>query len=237
MKKTLVVLSMIAGTVGVYGQGEIAWQDGQSGYDIAIISPNPANPSVEQTGQTSWDLPSGSATYGGGWIGGGAAPGGGVGATTTFMGVNYTQNANFEVGVYLDSSPSAVMSDITTGSPLATTGIESGGNAGLYGNGATLTATDPNSTSSAYVGIAAWYTGGGSVPSYAAAVAAHDPAGYVVSTSAAPVGAAPSPAGNLQGGYGLTSFSLATQAIPEPSTIALGIMGASALMLRLRRRS
>jgi len=59
----------------VYAQGLINWGDydygtTQPNFSISIISPNPAMAAIEQTGNTSWDLPPGSANYGGGWIGG-----------------------------------------------------------------------------------------------------------------------------------------------------------------------
>jgi len=228
----------MAGAVGAYAQGQLIWNDGQNNYDIAILSPNPATPTVEETGNTSFDSPSGNTQYGGGWIGGtSTAQGGGVQGTPSAGpgGFNYQNAANFEVGVYMASTKSALTTDILTGSPLATSPIQGGGNAGLYSTAA-LTVTDPNDASSAWVGIAAWYTGGAAgINSLATAFGAGDPTGYVESSSAVTIGAAPSPAGNLQGGDGLTTFSLTTS-VPEPSTIALGVIGASTLLMRLRRK-
>jgi len=227
----------MAGAVGAYAQGQLIWNDGQNNYDIAILSPNPATPTVEQTGNTSFDSPAGSATYGGGWIGGGTAPGGGVNATPTSGpgNINYQNAAMFEVGVYMSATQSGLTTAIKTGSPLATSPIQGGGNAGLYSTAA-LTVTDPNDPAAAFVGIAAWYTGGAAgINSYATAFGAGDPAGFVETSSLVTLGAAPSPAGNLQGGDGLTSFSLATT-VPEPSTIALGVIGASTFLMRLRRK-
>jgi len=228
------MVGTLAGAVAAYGQGQLVWSDGQNGYEIAILAPNPASPSVEQTGNSSYDTPAGTATYGGGWIGGtSTAPGNGVGATTTENGIDYTASGNFTVGLYMAGTAGGLTTAITSGAPVGTGTVESGGSAGLYSAGNGGSAVDPNDASSAWVGIAAWYNAGGTITSYEAAVAAGDPAGYVESTSAVPIGAAPSPAGNLQGGYGLTSFSLAT--VPEPSTIALGVVGACSLLLRRRK--
>jgi hypothetical protein len=72
-KKTLSIIPLLAGAVGAYAQGQINWSDyqtGQGGFEISIISPNPATPTVEQTGNTDEDLPAGSSVYGGGRIGG-----------------------------------------------------------------------------------------------------------------------------------------------------------------------
>ena len=80
MKKTLVAVGILAGTVGVYAQGQLDWVDPQRGFAIAIISPDLVNSSQEYTGNTIWDTRSAGTTYTGGWIGGTAvAPGGGVG--------------------------------------------------------------------------------------------------------------------------------------------------------------
>ena len=119
---------------GAYAQGQLYWIDGQRGFTVAILSPDPANSAVEDTGNTVYDVPSGSATYGGGWIGGAAAPGGGVGATPANgpAGYNYQLNNNFEVGLYVDTSQAALTADILTGTPLATAGILGGASAGLY---------------------------------------------------------------------------------------------------------
>jgi len=234
MKKTLVVVSILAGAAGAYAQGEIDWNNGQRGYLISIFSPNPADGLVEQTGNTIYDQPVGAATYGGGWIGGtsGAypAPANGPG------GVNYQLNGNFEVGLYLDTSVSALTTDILTGTPLATTAIQGGANAGQYTT-TLLTFTDPSigPGTNVFVGIAAWDTDGGAVNSLAAAAAANVanvPYGYIESTSFVTLGPAGSPAGLAR--IGLTSFSLVS--IPEPSTVALGVIGASLFLMRLRRR-
>ena len=80
------------------------------------------NPTQEFTGNTTWDSPAGSTTYTGGWIGGTAvAPGGGVGPTPANgpAGYDYQLNGNFEVGLYVDLSPTLVQNDILNGTPLA----------------------------------------------------------------------------------------------------------------------
>jgi hypothetical protein len=226
---------MLAGAAGAYAQGQLIWNDGQSGFDIAILSPNGLG-AAEESGNTMYDVPQGGASYSGGWIGGGASPGAGVGATPANLGgIDYQLNANFEVGIYMAASQTLLTSEILGTTPLATSGVQGGANAGLYST-ASLTVTDPHDASSAWVGIAAWYTGGSSsINSLASAVAAGYPTGYVESSGSVPIGAAPSPAGNLEGGDGLTSFSLGS-ATPEPSTIALGVIGASAFLMRLRRK-
>jgi len=239
MKKTLVIVSIVAGAVGAYAQGEITWSDDQAGYTIEILSPSTATPTVEQTGQTTYDTPSGTTAYTGGYIGGvstgGAAGNGpGIGGTPTSgaLGINYQNAASFEVGLYLDTSKAALTTDILTGSPLATSTLDGGANAGLYNTAIPTYLTAMPIGTPVWVGIAAWYSAGGN-STYAASVQGVGAQGYVEATSAVDLGGAPGQPAGLAG-LGLTSFSLATT--PEPSTIALGVIGASAFLMRLRRK-
>jgi len=236
MKKTLVTFSALLAAVGAYAQGNITWNDGQTSGTISIMSPNTATPTVQESGQTSFDSPSGGATYTGGWIGGGTSPGGGVGATPANGpgGLDYQTAGNFEVGLYLDTTLGALTTDITSGTPVAVSTMQGGADAGLWSTTVGLTATDANIApgTHVFVGLAAWYDGSGAA-SYSAATVK----GFVESTSTVSLGGGGPPAlptpglGNL----GLTSFSLAAS-VPEPSTIALGVIGASAFLLRLRRK-
>jgi len=239
MKKTLVAISVLAGITGAYGQGQLVWNDAQTSYAIAIMSPNPTSPQLEQSGQSFWDSPSGGNTYGGGWIGNtGAAPGHGIAATPSSFGtpaINFQTSGNFEVGLYLDTSLIALSADIASGTPIATTIMDTAvANAGLYQSTTTLLATDNTygGGTAVFVGIAAWYSGGGAT-SYAQAYATV-PSGYVESSSEVTLQVAPATINGLKN-LGLTSFSLA-EAVPEPSTIALGVIGASAFIMRLRRK-
>jgi len=92
----------------------------------------------------------------------------------------------------------------------------------------------------ATVQVYAWYNDGGTIGSYSAAVAAGQPAGFSSTANVASLGgqfsgAAPPPPGlpaALPGGMG----NIALTTVPEPSTIALGVMGASAFLMRLRKK-
>jgi hypothetical protein len=245
MKKTLMVASILAGagSLGVYAQGSLNWQDSQSGtYLIEILSPSTTTPSVETSGQTTFDEPAGATTYSGGYIGGsttgGAAGNGpGIGGTPTagYLGINYQNAGNFEVGLYVASTLAALNTSILSGTPVATSTLLGGNNAGLYNTAAPTYVSGSASGTAIWVGIAAWYSAGGA-SSYAAAETAKTVAGFVdSSTSVALGGGSSAPAG--LSGLGLTSFDLAGPvSIPEPSSIALGIMGASAFLMRLRRK-
>jgi len=233
MKKVIAAMVIFSGAVEAYAQGQLYWGDGQRNYLIAILSPNPADPALEQTGNTSMDTPAGSTTYGGGWIGGTATPpGGGVGPTPSsgVLGLNFQQNANFEVGLYLATSQAALTTDILTEAPLTTGTILGNANAGLYAPASSTYTTAFAVGTPVYVGIAAWDTINGAASSPYTANGDKDPYGYIESSSPVTLGPGGSPAGLAN--IGLTSFSLE---VPEPSTLALGVVGASIFLMRLRR--
>jgi len=92
--------------------------------------------------------------------------------------------------------------------------------------------------SSATVQIYAWYNGGGTITSYAAAVTAKVPTGFSAPGNVPSLGGGspPLPPSNIPNGMGNIVLSGGTTVTPEPSTIALGVMGASAFLLRLRKK-
>lgn len=96
---------------------------------------------------------------------------------------------------------------------------------------------------SATVQVYAWYNDGGTITSYSAAKTAGVPTGFSATANVAGLGG-PNPTGGptltpaALPGAALGNFSLSggTSTLPEPSTIALGVMGASAFLMRLRRK-
>jgi hypothetical protein len=242
MKKTLVIVSsLLVGAAGAYAQGSLNWQDSQSGtYLIEILSPDTASPTTEFTGQTSYDEPAGATAYTGGYIGGvnaggSAGNGPGVGATPTsgYLGINYENAGGFTMGLYIDTSLNALTGDIKNGTPAATTSLLGGANDGLYNTAAPTYVSGLAPGTTVYVGLAAWYSGSGAT-SYSTAVSDNTVEGYVESATPVALGGGSSAPAGLTG-LGLTSFSLAGTT-PEPSTIALGVIGASAFLMRLRRK-
>jgi hypothetical protein len=87
----------------------------------------------------------------------------------------------------------------------------------------------PNGTI-ATVQLFAWYNDGGTITSYATAMADGVPAGYSAPGNVS-LGAPPGPPASIPA---LGNFNVTTT--PEPSTIALGVIGASTFLLRLRRK-
>jgi hypothetical protein len=94
-------------------------------------------------------------------------------------------------------------------------------------------ATIPGITTTATLAIAAWDNESGAITSLAAAQAANDPWG-ISSTATTELGYDTVVPPFLPAG--LTDFSLGIATTPEPSTIALGVIGASAFFMRLRTR-
>jgi hypothetical protein len=235
MKKTLTIISLLAGATGIYAQGTINWSDYVAHqFSISVLSPS-STPTAETQGNTSFDTPAGSTAYPGSVYLGGTATG--SGPTGYFNGNNYT------VGLYLGTSQAAVATAVASGAPVATATFNTTlgqDNAGIWAtSGLTIADAAIAPGTSVYVELAAWYNGAGAT-SYATAFAAGSPVGEGdISTAEATLGgqgpSGPPATAPTLAGLGLTSFDLTTPT-PEPSTIALGVMGASALLFRRRNK-
>jgi len=256
MKKTLTLITLMAGAVGGYAQGTLAWGDyigsGGSQFTITVWSPNPSAPGVQQIGNSSTDASPnpGSTVYGGVPLGG----------STTGSGPTAYGNGNaWTIALYASTSSTTAVTP-TTGDEVVSSTFENMGGTGksnilestAYGGGpgyagawtanfgsfntTALPGTLTGTAGSAQVMLAAWYSGGG-ITSYAAAVGAvpagTSEIGMLVGLGGLNASGPPSTAPDLAG-IGITSFSLTS--VPEPSTIALGVIGASAFLMRLRRK-
>lgn len=249
----------MAGAVGGYAQGTLAWGDyigsGGSQFTITVWSPNPSTPGTQQIGNSSTDAsPSpGSTVYGGVPLGGAAT---GSGATAYGNGNAYT------IALYASTSSATAVTPTTADEVVSSTFenmggtgksniLEStafGGGPGYAGawtanfgseNTTALPGTLTGTAGSAQVMLAAWYSGSG-ITSYATAASTPgipygaSEIGILSGLGGLNSGGPPSTAPDLAG-LGITSFSLVTT-VPEPSTIALGVIGASAFLMRLRRK-
>jgi len=241
MKKTLIAVSIMAGAAGAYAQGEVNWADSQSGMSISILSPSVGTPTTEETGQTALDNPAGATVYTGGYIGGALTGNGtGIGPTPAVGGydsIDYQNAGNFTAGLYISTSAAGLTAAILTGAPAATAPLLGGFDAGLYSTTVSPYLSGLSIGTPVFVGIAAWYSGGGATSfatSYAESLAGDSVQGYVETDAPVALGGGTGVPASLAG-LGLTSFSLAG-AVPEPSTIALGVIGASTFLMRLRRK-
>jgi len=176
---------------------------------------------------------------------GGANLGGAAGATTGTYSSDLANGNDWSIALYGNAGsgddPSTLTECTVAGGGFAQTTLANGSpdkTAGTWYS--SVVAQVPNTTGAnqaATLQFYAWYNDGGTL-SYAQALAAGDPVGTSAVATLTDTGG-----NNLQGGpsitapnlpAGLTSFTVSPT--PEPSTIALGVMGASAFLLRLRRK-
>jgi len=232
MKQNLLIAaSLLCVTAGALAQGTIFFNDrvqsSSFGTVVApIFGPEPSDPSISKKGNpvSTWNgtsgpapIPAGNQTYGG-------AP---------LLGTGYT--AELWGGVSGTDTESTLR--LVASAPFRVTTSQS-----LYGFWAAPAASqvvpgvpsDPNVRG--VFQVRAWDNRGGTITSWAAALAAKTtvPSGssdlFVVPFQ---LGGLPSPtAPNLAG---LQSFNLFTT-VPEPSVIALGVLGAGCLFLLRRRK-
>jgi hypothetical protein len=119
---------------------------------------------------------------------------------------------------------------LTLGTTLAEAGTWAVGGTAAIVN---LPGTTGGAAGTATLQIYAWYNEGGAITSYPAALADGVPTGFsaVANITSLGGGSPPATAPGLPESLGNIAVS-----VPEPSTIALGVMGASALLMRLRRK-
>jgi hypothetical protein len=237
MKKTLLTSLLSLAAAGAFAQGTVIFNGRSVGTIVThIYSPQLSGPAV--SGNAANDTPAGGAVYSGQLLGGL-----GTGATSSS---DYSNGNLWTVQLYAapgtgDSASSLlpVSQYVTT---MRTTGTAS---AGFFNpvspavdNGIPNT---PANAPSATLALAAWYNGGGTITSLAQAIAAGVPEGESPTFNinqlgeAASAGPPPTTAQAAPFLTGLQSFSLNPSATPEPSTIALGVMGISAFLIRRRK--
>jgi len=219
MKKTITVMALLAGAVSGFSQGQIAMFDYGSSFAIQVFAPSTvASPIsvtyggytvLEEQGNTAGNDNPGSATYTGAPLGSG-----------------------YDVELLGGPQGTALGSLMPVSGSLITSWL-TGASAG-YWNAPTQVASIPGTTTTATVAIAAWAATGplGAATTLAAAQAD----GYAWGISA-PATTATLGFGSVTPPFlpaGLTSFSIAS--VPEPSTVALGVIGASSFLMRLRRK-
>jgi len=223
MKKSLPILvTLLAGAVGAYAQGTIEFDDyaphvPNDGFQITVWQPQGTG-TTPVFGNSSGDVPAGTQTYTGVPIGGGST---GSGPTGYGNGNNYSIELLYGVGANA-TSLSPVPGATATFSTAFAGSWDAGGGVFVTVPGVAYGATGTFQ-------LAAWYNGGGTL-TYAQAAAALDPAGLSNPANITLNG----PPGVPSTLNPITSFSLTS--VPEPSTIALGVIGASAFLMRLRRK-
>jgi hypothetical protein len=257
MKKTLIISALlVVGSLSAYSQGTVVFKDRATDVNIHIYAPQVATPGVETTGQANsangvtadiYDqtavngfagaqigvlVTGGSTVYTGGAIGNTKA-----GNATPAGAYNYNVGSDFTVELYgaagyntplanlaaLPQYTSQLSTSSTQGGTFATVSLSSDpGIPGTTGNEAT-------------VALYAWWNVGGTT--LAEDQAGAGPWGVSPLDNITALGGLGSPASTPEDVLGLQSFSLVapTAIVPEPSTIALAVMGASALLFRRRK--
>jgi hypothetical protein len=223
MKKTITAVALLAGSVTAFAQGQVAMNDYTgSPFSIEIFQASSVAASTvsvtyggytgfEQQGATVNDLP--------------------VAGSTTYTGAPLSTGYNIELLAGVGSGLTLSQLSEVSGSEYSAWFSGSGGG---YWNAGTANPTIPgvtSSTTAVTLAIAAW----SSTYSTLAAAEASGVSGVwgISPTASETIGYGTVLPPSLPSG--ITSFSLATT-VPEPSTIALGVIGASAFLMRLRRK-
>jgi hypothetical protein len=220
MKKTITILGLLAGAVSAYSQGQLQMYDYGGSFAIQVfnLSTGGSVPVtyggftvMEEQGNTSGNDNGGNATYSGAPLG-----------------------AGYDVELLAGPAGTALGSLVPAAGSLVTSWAPNGASSAGYWNAPTNLATVAGVTTTAQVAVAAWQATGplGAASTLAAAQAD----GYlwgISSSATTPVGFNSVTPPVLPAG--ITSFSIASST-PEPSTVALGVIGASAFLMRLRRK-
>jgi hypothetical protein len=216
MKKTLTgTLALLAGASVVYGQGNVSLGNygGQVvSYLYVGFKATPTSTPVELGGAstTTPTLSNFAAETGNGTTWTVALYGAvGTGVPSAMLSPLSGETATFEVGTSVDHTPGTWISTAVYAFPGTSSPNFTGVTLQLY----------------------AWYNDGGAIANYSQAVADGVPVGSS-STANLTLTFPPTPPAALPDALG--SFNV--MATPEPSTIALGVIGASTFLMRLRRK-
>src|SRR5262245_25451142 len=218
MKRNLLVGLLSVGIVAsAFSQGTVIFNNVNSaaGLRAPIYGPDPSNPNLSLQGNTSTGLPAGTQTY--------------AGALLT--GTGYSAQLWAASGA---------------GQPESSLVGAANGIAGFRAAGATAGFIQAPATAYALAGVAAdaaaatlqlrvWDNKGGTVNTWADAVAAGNGFGKSTLFNVSAIGGALNPPPLLNG---LTSFNITGSGtiVPEPSTFALAGLGAAALLIFRRRK-
>ena len=236
MKKTIAISALSLAAIGAFAQGQITFNNKVTGVVTHIYSPQLGSPSVETTGDGSNDTPAGTVVYTGTALGGFSGTG------------QYTGGARYAATIWAAAGQNQPDSSLNLYSQYNTTFRTSGGS----GSAGFVIAPPANTADAGITGTA----GAGNAATVEVRV--YDTVGLSVVpttfaqwTATVGVDHGQSLPINVTGLYdgntanipgtppnlvGLSSFSLIAGAVPEPSTIALGVMGAAAFLLRRRNK-
>jgi hypothetical protein len=237
MKKALTVMALLAGAASVYSQGQVSLVDYGSTTSIQVFNSQSV---AASTTSISYGGYNGQEEMGNSANPNLFAPG------TTSYAAGSALGTGYSIQLLAAAGTGDAISSLVANGPVVTTwytaagGDPTTGFNGLWLSGANATISGVGVGSGATVAIAAWNNEAGTVGSLGAAQAANaaapgsDPWGISATGNIASLGG---PGGGTPSSIpgSITGFSLVA-GVPEPSTIALGVIGASAFLMRLRRK-
>jgi hypothetical protein len=248
MKKLILIGLFAAMATGVYAQGTIIFSDRSLNVLVfSIYAPQASGASLQgnssgtEGANGTSDFPAGTTVYDAtSYLGG--ASGAGVGLTGPFAAGSpiYTQGNEFTAALYAAGSTSLLPASALSLVPQYEGTFRTAFNAGtgtFVANA--ISGTDPGIPNtpaySATVAVAAWYNDNGFITSLAQAQADNVPWGEstpVLLTGLGDLTAAPPV--NPPNLTGIQSFNVNT--VPEPGTIALGVVGVCGFLARRRKK-
>jgi len=221
MKKILLFTASLVIVTSAFAQGTVQFNNvvTASGLRFPIYDIEPGSPLTEKHGNTSTGLPAMSQTYGGALLQG-------TGFTVELWGIVNTGTSNTL------SRLAGTSFRTGTAAGFINTALLPGGSSLIGVPGAPIgTAATPSGTFQ----IRAWNNLAGTIGTWALVLAAPAvPRGYSEVVTVGPLGGTGTPANTDPVLTGMTSFNL--HPVPEPSAIALGVLGLGTLMFLRRRK-
>jgi hypothetical protein len=228
MKKTLTLVTLLAGAVTGYSQGIVTLQDYAGPLDVQIFGVQTSAPANGTATPVTWGT--GENTSISEYVGSTAATSEIPQGTTVYAAGTALSGTGFDADLLIGAGSGDAISALapagTAVNHFYTTAVALG-----YIKGAsTYTVTGINGAVT--VAIAAWQNTG--VDGAATTLAAAQADGYAWGISLPENMTINGTTPTVIPSTGIESFSLGTP-VPEPSTIALGVMGVSALLFRRRK--
>ena len=206
MKKQILAVCVITCGASAFAQGTIVFGNNTPNSIVApIYGPEPGNASEAITGMDPHSYPAGATYYGGPAL-----------TAADQVTVQLWGGPNASSLTPVPNAEATIVAQglfATASAPVAVPGVPGGGTAQLQ--------------------LRAWQNRGGTITTWAAAIAASVDLGESPVFMSQPLGGGITPAPNL---VGLLAFNIHTP-IPEPSTSALAALGAALLLIFHHRRS
>jgi hypothetical protein len=240
MKKTLAAFTLLAGTTCLYSQGQVTIADYSGPFAVQIMNVQSSAPINATAYFSSYN----GYTSGVEYYGNTSNPNGNMG-TTVYDPTSGIGGSGFDVQMLAAPGSGDALSTLSAMGPITQQwyAASPGGNpatgfSSFYkatnGVGSVLTVPNTGANGPITLAIAVWNNEGGTINTLLGAQQAGAPWGISPTTVSVPM---------TGGGIvippfipdTIPDFSIGAALVPEPSTIALGVIGASALLLRRRK--